>query len=98
MSLAERNSYSLRRGYCDFSFKQLLLVFLVHMSGHSGDADGSSDRFFMVDPLSYFLFQPVLHNWCKNGCGMCYLVCGMIHINEPLLLIEKSSHCLTQYN
>ena len=28
--------------------------------------DGSSDRSFMVDPLSYFSFQPVLHDWCKQ--------------------------------
>ena len=28
----------------------------------------------MVDPLSYFLFQPVLHNWCNKGRGMCYPV------------------------
>ena len=32
--------------------------------------DGSSDQSFMVDPLSYFLFQPVLHNWCNKGRGM----------------------------
>ena len=24
---------------------------------------------------------------------MCYTVCGMVHIKEPLLLIEKSSPC-----
>ena len=53
----------------------------------------SSDRSFMVDPLSYFSFQPVLHNWCNKGCGMCYPVCGMMHIKEPLLLIRKSSPC-----
>ena len=42
--------------------------------------DGSSDRSFMVDPLSYFSFQPVLHDW-RN---MCYHVCGMMHIkNNP---------------
>ena len=36
---------------------------------------GSSDQSFMVDPLSYFSFQPVLHNWCnKRLC--CYPVCG----------------------
>ena len=29
-----------------------------------------------VDPLSYFSFQPVLHDWCNKGCGMCYPVCG----------------------
>ena len=33
-----------------------------------------------VDPLSYFLFQPVLHDWCNKGHGMCYPVCGMVHI------------------
>ena len=30
------------------------------------------------DPLSYFPFQPVLHDWCNKGCGMCYPVCGML--------------------
>ena len=55
--------------------------------------DGSSDRSFMVDPLSYFSFQPVLHDWCNKGRGMCYPVCGMVHIKEPLLLIGKSSLC-----
>ena len=33
-----------------------------------------------VDPLSYFSFQPVLHNWFNKGRGMCYPVCGMVHI------------------
>ena len=41
----------------------------------------------------YFSFQPVHYNWCNKGCGMCYPVCGMVHIKEPLLLIEKSSPC-----
>ena len=49
--------------------------------------------FHEVDPLSYFSFQPVLHDWCNKGCGMCYPVCGMVHIKEPLLLIDKSSLC-----
>ena len=55
--------------------------------------DGSSDRSFMVDPLSYFSFQPVLHDRCNKGCGMCYPVCWMVHIKEPLLLIRKSIPC-----
>ena len=47
-----------------------------------------------IDPSwSYFSFQPVLHDWCNNGCGMCNPVCGMVHIKEPLLLIGKSSLC-----
>ena len=46
-----------------------------------------------VDPLSYFSFQPVLHDWCNKGRGMCYPVCGMVHIKEPLLSIDKSSLC-----
>ena len=35
----------------------------------------------MVDPLSYFSF----HDWCS--------VCGMVHMKEPLLVIEKNSLC-----
>ena len=35
------------------------------------------------NPLSYFSFQPVLHD-CHKGRGMCYPVCGMVHIKEPL--------------
>ena len=45
-----------------------------------------------VDSLSYFSFQPVLHDWCNKGRGMCYPVCGMVHIKAPLLLIEKNNH------
>ena len=65
-----------------------------------------------VDPLSYFSFQPVPHDWCSKGRGVCYTVCGMVHIKEPLLLIGKRGGsgfpislsewsftiCLTPYN
>ena len=47
----------------------------------------------MVVPLSYFSFQPVLHDWCNKGRGMCYPDCGMMYIKEPLLLIGKSNPC-----
>ena len=53
--------------------------------------DGSSDRSFMVNPLSYFSFQSVLHDWCNKGRGMYYPVCGMMYIKYSLLLIGKSS-------
>ena len=26
--------------------------------------------------------------WCNKGHGMCYLVCGMVHIKRTLLLIS----------
>ena len=39
------------------------------------------------------MFQQLLHDWHNKGCGMCYPICGMIHIKEPLLLIAKSSPC-----
>ena len=44
-----------------------------------------------VDSIRYFSPQPVLHDWCNKGRGICYPVCGMVHIKEPLLLIVKSS-------
>ena len=31
-----------------------------------------------VPPLSYFSFNPVLHNWCNP-------VCGMMHIKQPCI-------------
>ena len=40
--------------------------------------------------LSYFSFQPVLHDWCNKGCGMCYTICGVVNIKETLLLNKKS--------
>ena len=53
--------------------------------------DGLSDQSFIVNPLSYFWFLPVLHNWCTNSCGICYPVYGMVHIKALLLLIGKNS-------
>ena len=50
-------------------------------------AMGCADRSLRVDPLSSFSFQPVIHDWCNKGRGMCYSVCGMMHIKEHLLLI-----------
>ena len=44
----------------------------------------------MVNALSYFSFQPVLHDWCNKGRGMHYPVYGMMHIKEPLM--ERVTH------
>ena len=55
---------------------------------------GNPPHTFMVDPLSYLLFQPVIHDWCNTGRSMCYPVSGMVHITDPLLLITKSIHVL----
>ena len=47
----------------------------------------------MVNPMSYFSFQPVLHDRCNKGRSMYHPVCGMMHMKEPLLVIGKSSPC-----
>ena len=67
----------------------------VHLSSHSPLPTLSPLSAFLPSssPLSYFSFQPVLHDWCNKGRGMCYPVCGMVHIKEPLLLIDKCSLC-----
>ena len=36
--------------------------------------NGLSDQSLMMDPLNYFIFQPVLHTWCNKCHGMCYPV------------------------
>ena len=33
-----------------------------------------------MDPLSYFSFQPILHDWFKQERGRYYPVCGMVTI------------------
>ena len=51
-------------------------------------AHGAMSR--RIDPsLGYFSFQPVLHDWYNKGRDMCYPVCGMMHMKEPLLLIDN---------
>ena len=57
--------------------------------------DGSLDRSFMVDPLSYFSFQPVLHDWCNKGRGMYSPVCGLVHIKDPLTPYSRIKNVLS---
>ena len=46
-----------------------------------------------MDSLSFFSFQPVLHDWCNRFRGMCYHV-KMVNIQkDPLMLIEKIIPC-----
>ena len=44
------------------------------------------------NPLSYFSFQPVLHDGVTKAV-VCAILSGMVHIKEPLLLIRKSNLC-----
>ena len=78
----------------------LIVISCVEGAGRSSEVERSLKVRWVVgsilhgvDPLSSFSFQPVLHDWCNKGRGMCYPVCGMVHIKEPLLLIDKSSLC-----
>ena len=41
-------------------------------------------------PTELFLVQLLANDWCNKCRGMNYLVCGMVHIQGPLLLIGKS--------
>ena len=43
-------------------------------------------------PIELFLV-PASAPRRNKGRGMCYPICGMVHIKEPLLLIGKSSPC-----
>ena len=84
----------------DFCFipHSLYRLFISEGAGRSSEVERSlmvrwvvGSILHGVDPLSYSSFQPVLHDWYNKGRGMCYPVCGMVHIKEPLLLIDKSS-------
>ena len=43
-------------------------------------ARGAMGRRIVVDLVGYFSVQPVLHDWCNKGRGMCYHVCGMMQV------------------
>ena len=45
-----------------------------------------------VNPLSYFSFEPVLHDWCNKGRGMCYPVWDGAY-KRTLAVDRKSSLC-----
>ena len=62
-------------------------LYLILLFNSMVECDGSLDQSLMVDPVSYLLFQPVLHDWYNKGCGVCCPVYGMDHIKEPLQLI-----------
>ena len=51
--------------------------------------DGSSDRSLIVDPLSYFVFQPLI-NICIRGHGMCYHACGNDEYKRTLAANKKN--------
>ena len=65
------------------------LITTISLSSSASSSLSSSSQY----SLQSFSFQPVLHDWCNKGRCICYPVCGMVHIKEPLLLIVKSSLC-----
>ena len=52
-----------------------------------GAMDSSSDRFLMVDPLSYFLFRPLLYDWCTKARGLCI----WDRVSERVALVSSGS-------
>ena len=55
--------------------------------------DALTKQTICLNNINTISFLPMLHDWCNKCRGMCYLVCGMVHIKEPLLLIGNSSPC-----
>ena len=45
--------------------------------------------YLMVDSVTYFSSLPVLHGWYNKYTWYVYHGGGMVHIKDPLLLIEK---------
>ena len=43
---------------------------------------GEFFKIYILRLNRYFSFQPVIHDWCTKGRGMCYPVCGMVHIKK----------------
>ena len=80
-----------------FCLSVCLSICLFHYLSVSVISVSISVSVYLSLSVSLSLFMSVsgfqLHDWCNKGHGMCYPVCGMVHIKEPLLLIGKSSPC-----
>ena len=50
------------------------------------------------DPLTYFSLQPALPNWHNKDRGVCYTVCGMVHVKDLLLLAAVGFFALDLYH
>ena len=48
----------------------------------------SSNWFLLMDPLSLFVFHPVLHNWYNNWQSMCYPIYVIVQVKYLLFLIN----------
>ena len=57
--------------------RPLMMTWVIGLITHGGSID-------------LFLVQPMLHDLCNKGCGICSPVFGMVHIKEPLQLISKN--------
>ena len=55
---------------------------------------GSSDQCLMVDPLSYFLFQPALHIWCHKGHENVKQLKNTFRRKGLLTFIFSSTNCM----
>ena len=44
-------------------------------------------------PIELFLVPASAPHLVNKGCGMCYPVCGKVHIKESLLPVRKSNPC-----
>ena len=70
-----------------------LLVNIKPSAQYGAGRSSEVERSLMVRWVVGSILHGVLHDWCNKGRGMCYPVCGMVHIKEPVLLIDKSSLC-----
>ena len=76
----------------------------INLTTHHTMSSGLSDQFLLVDPVSYFSFQPILHNWCnkkeenvlsKNALNTFYLrLYGVRHmVLSTTQIVREETHC-----
>ena len=93
------------RKFMDRLFTQKELKYLDDIMPEShkrAKADDESDEEVSLQTKHGAMGRPIDQSWPgpielflipASAPGLCYPVCGMVHITEPLLLIEKSIPC-----
>ena len=77
----------------------------IDLTTHHTMSRWLSDQFLLVDPVSYFSFQPVLHNWCNkkeeenvlfnDAFNTFYLrLCSVRHmVLSTTQIVREETHC-----
>ena len=79
--------------YLTMHSKHFFFLGVNHMVKYHSDSKRGNILLIVHGLLFLSSSNASFYHPSHKGCGMCYPVCRIVHIKEPLLVIGKSSPC-----